>query len=162
MYSYSWLNYWSAQGFAAARRALAVKGFVFFINKREGAANDPTNKYEIRSSITHTNGSLTASTSVAWTHCLRSNPIAASSGPRTTNYTSTMSMSINLFKPHLLFLTGCLPATISLIKTSLNYGTNWFGGYTILMLNIILIICNEEQQWTSRVLIDIINWSTWI
>lgn len=55
----------SAQGFAAARRALAVKGFVFFINKREGAANDPTNKYEIRSSITHTNGSLTASTSVA-------------------------------------------------------------------------------------------------
>lgn len=36
-----------------------IKGFVFFINKREGAANDPTNKYEIRSTITNTNGSPT-------------------------------------------------------------------------------------------------------
>lgn len=44
---------------APCRCSRRVKGFVFFINKREGAANDPTNKYEIRSSITHTNSSPT-------------------------------------------------------------------------------------------------------
>lgn len=44
---------------AAAPATRRIKGFVFFINKREGAANDPTNKYEIRSTITNTNGSPT-------------------------------------------------------------------------------------------------------